>query len=785
MTVTNIYPLENLGGIETTYRMYEVKGIPKEIDHYYSITQKLCNELTKTSESPCIPIERKDRFLVAQLEGGKELPTDFPAIGAQAVIAPVGEPKLLSFDSLEPTEVPLALRYLQSAAQKVFQRNPSFWQPRPGATVFHKIPDQGFQQSSSYVDLYRGFIFRFIELPGRRFGLCLDVTRKYVGRKPLPATIARDDFRKYKRRHVVYEYGGTWYEVRIEGLSDLNVSEVKMPDRTTLYDHLKDLNWGERESFFGSVPKDGSVLIYHTTSGALRNLPAALCRPVLKSSSPMVRDLHWQTMLDPDSRRREIEYVVKEYFGDFTIGGRAVDLSTPLSFEHSRIPLPKLLFGNGKTIQPSEYGDGGNTPFFEWGAAKKRTLLSTDAGPFKKSGLFQQYLVLPKTFQESFSSLFLQDLREQFKTVYSPSGEFDYSPSVVFYDDSVGSSVPVLGREIVNVLTQNAFYSGYGLIVIPRLRQSDENTEDELANLLMRELRSHEIYVSIIHTEQAQRAYVYSSASKKWTLTSDRRRASKFRSYLQNVVINKILLLNSQWPFVLGDALNADLTIGLDVKNNTAGFTFVMKDGRTIWTSMSDSMHKERLSQGQCSSMIYRELKEHQPSGNLPRSIVLHRDGRSFDEEIRGIKDGLGRLASESLVARDFDLTVVEIHKSSMAHVRFFEPLAPPGAQVEGTTNPNVGTNLVLMDSAYLTTTGLPYTFQGTAKPINITRVEGTMPFDDVLDDVFRLSNLTWTRIDDCSRVPITIKMTDIRLREVAGDYNRDAFEFGSTEEES
>jgi hypothetical protein len=58
------------------------------------------------------------------------------------------------------------------------------------------------------------------------------------------------------------------------------------------------------------------------------------------------------------------------------------------------------------------------------------------------------------------------------------------------------------------------------------------------------------------------------------------------------------------------------------------------------------------------------------------------------------------------------------------------------------------------------------------------------MALETISEDLFRLSNLTWTRVEDCSRVPISIKMTDIRLREVAGDYNRDAIQFDIQEEE-
>jgi len=142
-------------------------------------------------------------------------------------------------------------------------------------------------------------------------------------------------------------------------------------------------------------------------------------------------------------------------------------------------------------------------------------------------------------------------------------------------------------------------------------------------------------------------------------------------------------------------------------------------------------------------------------------------------------------LAKEGLVAKDLDANFVDVHKTSRTPVRLFEPLSIPGSQTESVGNPQVGTHLPLFDSAYISTTGYPYTFHGTAKPIHVIKVSGNMAFELILDDLFRLSNLTWTRVDDCSRVPISIKMTDIRLREVAGDYNVDAFRFATTEEES
>ena len=43
-----------------------------------------------------------------------------------------------------------------------------------------------------------------------------------------------------------------------------------------------------------------------------------------------------------------------------------------------------------------------------------------------------------------------------------------------------------------------------------------------------------------------------------------------------------MLLTNEKWPFVLATPLHADLTVGIDVKQNTAGFTVVGRLGNNV-----------------------------------------------------------------------------------------------------------------------------------------------------------------------------------------------------------
>ena len=80
--------------------------------------------------------------------------------------------------------------------------------------------------------------------------------------------LKKNDFRKYKFQKCVYEYGNTWYEIRIEGIHDNKTNQIIMPDGKSLYDHVAEKFGKYKSEHFLALPKDSDVLIYHTSSGA-------------------------------------------------------------------------------------------------------------------------------------------------------------------------------------------------------------------------------------------------------------------------------------------------------------------------------------------------------------------------------------------------------------------------------------------------------------------------------------------------------------------------------------
>lgn len=780
---TNIYLIENLGDLNCKYRTYRVRGIP-ESDEYYKNVQLLVDILSRKTKSPCVLFSKDQDKLIAQPEGYPELPNSIDLVRAMAKIERLPGLYELSFDSLTPTTAKLAMRFLQFSLQNPLYHNSSLWQPQAGYPFYTKFPDPEFKRLSRNIDLYRGFTFRVISLIDGRMGICVDTRSKYIARYPLPTKISRKEFReKYKGLKCVYEYGSTWYEIKIKGYNSLNVSEVEYPKGTSLYDHIHQIAGPRKSQNLRALPKDCSVLVYYTSLGEPRNVPSGLCRLTYGTNHPDVKPFHSKTIKPPHVRRRKIQFIVNKYLRGLTFGSTNIILSDhPIVADVKTIEIPDLEFGNSKILSVRGTRDSIATSLEDFPTKKKELLYSRDAGLYVKKPFDRQYFIMPKSIYESFGEKFVEDIKEEVRRLCPEEGMI-YSPIVIPYNDSVQKSVYNIKREIMRAVDENEVKQGFGIVMIPRLPYKSRE-EDQLANYLMRELRQRGVYVSIIHTEFPEESYEYATledGNEGWRLVSDRKQRGKFKGYIRNVVLNKILITNNIWPFVLRTPLNADLTIGIDVKNNTVGFTLIYKSGAEIRFVSSDSDQKEQLGRKHMSTKVYEILKEELKllSKNI-RKIVVHRQGKLFSPEKIGIIQALNRLEKEELLIKGYQCTFVEIRTTSRIPFRLFEITTPPGRQKEMVYNPTIGMYFPISENdAFICTTGYPYRFKGTAIPLHVVKVEGEMSLQQILEDVFYMSNLTWTKIDDCSRLPLSIKMNDIRLREIAGEYDRDAFRFG------
>jgi argonaute-like protein implicated in RNA metabolism and viral defense len=253
----------------------------------------------------------------------------------------------------------------------------------------------------------------------------------------------------------------------------------------------------------------------------------------------------------------------------------------------------------------------------------------------------------------------------------------------------------------------------------------------------------------------------------------------RLSGYLRNVALNKILLINRKWPFILADRLHADITIGIDVKNNTCGLLVVGRFGADIRPFLKTSRQKEQLQPLQVKKYLCEVLREEASATSEPiRTIVIHRDGTLWPSDLEGAQQGIVTLKEEGVIPPDATLTVLEILKLSPAPLRLYGVTEGPNnrAWIE---NAGVGTCYIVNDTeAYLCTTGRPFLRQGTARPLHVKRVAGPLPLLQYLEDLYALSVLAWTQPEGCSRYPITLKLNDRYLRDEATDYDADTLDF-------
>ena len=291
-----------------------------------------------------------------------------------------------------------------------------------------------------------------------------------------------------------------------------------------------------------------------------------------------------------------IEKVLDNYFSNLKFVNVDIILDAPLETD-GKIEIPDLKFGNNTILSTNNTSNATHTSLNELGRAKLMMLTSINAGFIEKKKQFDnQFFVIPKSIVNTCGNAFLKDLQDQFTEMYGKTTSVSYKPTIITYNDDVSHTIQSLGKEIMKSVEADFFrYGGLALVMIPRLSNSPK--EDELASLVYREMRKRDIHCSIIHTDFVKRGYERfrtNDGGTSWRFTTNPNMRNKFRGYLFNVVLNKILLLNSCWPFMLENGLEADLIIGIDVKNHTAGFTFFYGDGTTPNFYASTTREREK-----------------------------------------------------------------------------------------------------------------------------------------------------------------------------------------------
>jgi hypothetical protein len=450
--------------------------------------------------------------------------------------------------------------------------------------------------------------------------------------------------------------------------------------------------------------------------------------------------------------------------------------SEPVTILPQTFSPPDFLFGNRRVLSVRGTPDTRHTSLDRLGAVRQAMLEDTTAGFYVTDPLDRQYLILPESIVNSCGIQFTEDLKAAVQTLY-PHQPL-YAPIIVSYNDRVPKTYVAQGRAIRDAVEQQCAKPGYTVVMVHHVNDRGIRQEDQLEAMVIRELRDRQIAAAVIHPATSVECYemIRTDAGPQYRTRRDKR--GKLTGYLRNVALNKVLLTNQRWPFILATPLHADITIGIDVKYNTAGLVVVSKNGASIRSLCKTSRQKEQLLADQVTAYLVEIIADEARSPQQPiRSIVLQRDGRSWPSEIIGARVAIEKLKRNQVIAADASLTIIEIQKKGMAKLRLFD-LSQRNGKL-WVDNPQIGTFCIIDEGeAFLCSTGRAFPRRGSVQPLHILRVEGPLSMRECLEDVYALSSLAWTRPEDCSRYPITVKLNDRFLGEDAADYDVNALEY-------
>ncbi|MFQ5872326.1 MAG: hypothetical protein ACE5JL_00790 [Dehalococcoidia bacterium] len=771
----NLFEVTNLAEISVGYRLLEVRGLPPGGEYDKNVNQ-LVKAVSYEVHQPVALVRHGDTHFLA-MPGHSQLPRlEQQLMPHVAQLEPVQEIYPLEFDRLDSRTAPIATAFLQFALRGPLFTDHDLW--GSGRLWYSKQPLNA-RDSNATVDTYPGFSWNVIETDEGRLFLAVDTVTRYIDRLWLTERLNGGDPAMYRGRRCLYCFGHQWYTVQFWGLTGLSIAEQRFqpegrnqPVDVLTYTQARwqqdAIPWVRNLS-----PESPAIIYRYPGSNQQRYGALALCRLTVSTADAEAAGRHGTSILNPHLRFRRITEVVEHHFQHAKLGGYPIKIATtPLEPRRRVFQVPTQRFGHGRVLGVSSTAPDGTTdvvPIQQLGQKRLQLLLDPQAGPLDTSPFDTQYLILPlsspRAINDDFADRFVTTMRQV-------SGQNTYGVKRILYDDREATSLHRQVQAIKQAISDNTIQRGYALLVLP------ERSNRDLHNYIKRELWP-DLQFQCAMAGKIRGYYQEQTNGPAFRPAPDRLR--RLGSYVRGCAFG-MMVVNRKWSWALAQPLRYDVYIGIDLLNRMAGLTFVYNHAEQIFFRDYPCRQKERLTRSQIRDILIEHLRDDLTAlGVHPRSIVIHRDGRTFSSELNGLHDAVRVLQGEGHLPPDIVIGVVDIRKSTADHLRLVE-----GERLEEAENPTIGSHLVLgAREGIVCTTGLPFRFPGTAKPLAAEIVEGPLDIEWVLEDIFALSQPVFTAPDKCSRLPLTIKLTDDFLEPIAADADEEAALYDTEEPEA
>lgn len=650
-------------------------------------------------------------------------------------------------------ELQVAGEMLKRSISDAFSKAPQhFW--RKHWNLFFRVAPENYDTTTDEAYAYRGMRFAVLFIDSNPL-LAADIITTYRSKwslSEIPANQWEDKLYYHISNQVDLEDRD--YFLRDNGANKIPCRFVSCAKETvdqywlTIGDERKTVQQYYAERYKLKIAGSDRVVFVRDRGSPERwPVPASRLFPIFKTDSDEMSGCSVVPFMSPEDRVRSIQEFLKD-LGEISFSGSRVTIETnPFQSERSYFTPPMLEFRGGATLALNETLPI-ETAFADFRKGKLDTLYQH--GTFSEQSLADLILFYPETLSRQAREAFQKQLNLEVRQIAGSP------PRIARQIEYKLGNQPSSGAGLLKAVEEflkNPADKFLPLVVLA------EPFRDRVYNLLKQKLRSNP---SQCVTERTVKK-----------LAGDQKAVGGSR--LRNLAL-AILTAGGIQPWVLAKPLNYNFYMGVDLLFGQVIYVFVCgKGGRNVWvrrgTPRKRHLSTEKIDAFELADRFAEGVREAKQLGVDINSVIIHRDGRWWSNEDEALSNAITDLQSDSSLGPDCKVGVVEIHKSHLP-ARLFTVTNDSTHPLE---NPIPGSYLKINGTEILlTSTGQPGRWdrqKRTARTLLLRLVRGggtgTVDIEKIAEDAYGLTHLNWNAPEIEISLPVTIRWSDERLREL------------------
>jgi hypothetical protein len=772
--IINWFRLNNWSDFNFQYRLVDVKidGVGNDSKLMNKAFFNALNHLAYSTKGSVAPAYHEGKRYAAVKADAMLKQETIPGSPMNIILTPLEGVFQLSPKTMDEQNLDLAVNFLDSAINWQLNKNRNLWDAGLN-TFLKKIPIPLSNEIET--DIYQGFKFKIVAENKNNVFICIDLAFRYADKKTLSEILKKLPKERHGdavfNRNFLYLNGDDWYTVKGKSIGG-SISEHMITinqKNISVYDYIANDGKYANARFKAPLIKDSETLFYSYNASSASTFASAAClaKPIRFAED----DLHRNSINDPNKRFYKAEMFITNYFQHLKFNGVNLNINPkPYKKDCKTFALPALKYGKNAILNPYEAVVKYGKPIESF--PKRRREFVYKNGILSDTPFANQYLFVPDNIPLAFG----KSLKYYFDMGMKMFAKHFPGFTIHTYSTKQTPFAHKVFTDFKKYIEQNRLAGGCAIFVLPENIGDEGSFIRSLHKIIKKELFDT-IKIKCVSATSLKR-YMKLGVNERYPLSYSIPDGlmRNFISYRANTLFEH-LIINKKWAFALAENLNHDLYIGIDAHEFYAGFCFFFGNGEKIVFEVdkvskgTGSIRNEKINYRVISDKIFAVLSRHlSVADSKPRSIVILRDGVSYGEEERALADAMQRLSDANLLDKETVQTgVIDVAKSTAVPVR----AAAFNGNYRSLENPECGTYFFMnKKDAFIFNTGKPYNVPGTSKPIHVSLTCGNIDFEKALEDVFRLTQITFSSPDRPTSLPLPLKLIDTLIRDVAHEYD-------------